>query len=49
MEIEGELEAKDPLFEGLQVPLTGPLAIGGSLERALARAGSTGTARSRVR
>jgi DUF177 domain-containing protein len=34
VEIEGELEAKDPLFEGLQVPLTGPLAIGGSLERA---------------
>ena len=32
--IDGELDAKDPLFEGLQVPLTGPLAVGGTLERA---------------
>lgn len=32
--IEGELEAIDPLFDGLQVPLEGPLAIGGTLERA---------------
>jgi uncharacterized protein len=35
--IEGELEAEDPLFEGLQVPLTGSLAVGGTLERAGAR------------
>jgi uncharacterized protein len=32
--IEGELAAGDPIFEGLQVPLEGPLTVGGVLERA---------------
>lgn len=31
---EGELAAGDSLFEGLQVPLEGPLTVGGVLERA---------------
>lgn len=34
MATEGELEANDPLFEGLQVPLEGPLTVAGTLERA---------------
>jgi uncharacterized protein len=34
VEIKGELPAADPLFEGLEVPLEGPLTVGGTLERA---------------
>ncbi|NOT08168.1 MAG: DUF177 domain-containing protein [Gemmatimonadales bacterium] len=30
----GELAPADPLFEGLEVPLEGPLTVGGTLERA---------------
>jgi uncharacterized protein len=35
---EGELGPNDPLFQGLEVPLEGPLEVGGVLERA----GATG-------
>ena len=31
---DGVLQAEDPLFEGLQVPLIGPLVVGGTLEKA---------------
>ena len=34
VETTGELPAADPLFEGLEVPLDGPLSVGGTLERA---------------
>jgi uncharacterized protein len=34
VETTGELAAADPLFEGLEVPLDGPLSVGGMLERA---------------
>ena len=34
VETTGELAAADPLFEGLEVPLDGPLSVGGTLERA---------------
>lgn len=34
VETSGELAAADPLFEGLDVPLDGPLLVGGTLERA---------------
>lgn len=34
VETTGELAAADPLFEGLEVSLDGPLAVGGTLERA---------------
>jgi uncharacterized protein len=51
---DGELEANDPLFEGLQVPLEGPLTVRGMLERAGAsgffwRAQLDGTVRSTCR
>jgi uncharacterized protein len=34
VEIAGKLGPADPLFEGLAVPLDGPVTVGGTLERA---------------
>ena len=34
VEIAGRLGPADPLFEGLAVPLDGPVTVGGTLERA---------------
>jgi uncharacterized protein len=34
VDTQGELAPQDPLFEGLQVPLDGPLNVGGVLEQA---------------